>query len=309
MVLRVCGSVLSDSHEAQDAFQATFLVLVRKARGLWVRDSLGPWLHQVAHRTAKCARASAVRRCRLEARAIPREAREAPDSSLGQILHEEIERLPERYRAPLILCDLEGRTHEQAARHLGWPIGTVKSRQSRARERLRDRLARRGHAPDSAMLLAALKGSTASLFPPGLVDSTTSAAAHYLVARTVIRASVSSLAQEVYRTMFISHGWKVATAVLAFGMAASGISLLAPGRRLARRSRPPPRPGRRRSIRAGQVRQVPRSTISERGNVEAAAAHVGDQPGRGHPDDHSRSSPKARRSRRATSSASLIRRT
>ena len=136
MVLRVCRSVLADPHDAQDAFQATFLVLVKKARGLWVRDSLGPWLHQVAYRTASCARQAAARRYRRERCAAEsrKEARvEVHDDDLAVVLHEEIERLPERFRAPLVLCDLEGSSHEQAARHLGCAVGTVKSRLSRGR--------------------------------------------------------------------------------------------------------------------------------------------------------------------------------
>ncbi len=135
MVLRVCRAVLPDEHDRQDAFQATFVVLVRKARGLWVRDSLGPWLHQVAHRTACHAQRAALRRRQHEQNAarLRPERREDVCDDLERLLHDEINRLPERFRAPLVLCDLEGRTHEQAARHLGWPVGTVKSRQARAR--------------------------------------------------------------------------------------------------------------------------------------------------------------------------------
>ena len=151
MVLRVCRGVLSDWHETEDAFQATFLVLVKKARGLWVRDSLGPWLHRVAFRTASSARKSAALRRRCEEKAAVAIAEEPARSTddLGPILHEEIERLPERFRIPVVLCDLESRTHQQAARHLGWPIGTVKSRLARGRERLRERLARRGLVPEA----------------------------------------------------------------------------------------------------------------------------------------------------------------
>jgi RNA polymerase sigma factor (sigma-70 family) len=118
MVMRVCRGVLTSADDAHDAFQATFLVLVKKARGLWVRDSLGPWLHQVAYRTASSARSSAARRRRHEQEAAaPRhEARVEVRDDLASVLHEEIERLPERFRAPLILCDLEGHSHEQAAR-------------------------------------------------------------------------------------------------------------------------------------------------------------------------------------------------
>ena len=125
MVMRVCRAVLGDSHDAQDAFQATFLVLVKRARGLWVRDSIGPWLHQVAYRTASCARTAAARHRRLERNAAitAQETRPERDFELERLLHEEIDRLPERYRSPIVLCDLEGRTYEQAARHLGWPVG------------------------------------------------------------------------------------------------------------------------------------------------------------------------------------------
>jgi HlyD family secretion protein len=110
MVLRVCQGVLADPDDTLDAFQATFLVLVKKARGLWVRDSLGPWLHQVAYRTASCARSSAARRRRHErhaamaATATYEEAGDRTGDELGRVLDEEIERLPDRYRAPLVLC-------------------------------------------------------------------------------------------------------------------------------------------------------------------------------------------------------------
>src|SRR3954452_7908458 len=105
MVLRVCRGVLADPHDAEDDFQATFMVLVKKARGLWVEESLGPWLHQVAVRTASCARSAAARRARHE-RAAARAATAAcpaPDAGLGRLLHEEIGRLPERFRAAVVL--------------------------------------------------------------------------------------------------------------------------------------------------------------------------------------------------------------
>ena len=149
MVLRVCRAHLADPHDRQDAFQATFLVLVEKARGLWVRESLGPWLHQVAMRTASCARAAALRRKMAEQGAAEIGVRRDPDDDpeLTRILHEEIERLPERYRVPIVLCDLEGRTCEEAARVMGRPVGTIKCWRSRGRERLRRRLIRAGLAP------------------------------------------------------------------------------------------------------------------------------------------------------------------
>src|SRR4051812_28004742 len=118
MVLRVCREVLRDEHEARDAFQATFLVLVRRAGPLWTRDSLGPWLNQVARRVAACARAAAARRRRLEREAAEGAILSGCDpgrDDLGPAIREEVGRLPERYRMPIVLCYLEGLTQRQAA--------------------------------------------------------------------------------------------------------------------------------------------------------------------------------------------------
>ena len=150
MVLRTCRAVLRDEHDARDAFQATFLILARRGGSLWVRDSIGPWLHRVARRAAIRARRDAGRRRVIERNAVlaaNRSPSEAGDGEVAAIVHEEVDRLPDRYRVPVVLCDLDGRTHEEAARHLGCPVGTVKSRLVRGRERLRDRLTRRGLAP------------------------------------------------------------------------------------------------------------------------------------------------------------------
>jgi HlyD family secretion protein len=225
MVLRVCRGELADPHDTQDAFQATFLVLVRKARGLWVRDSLGPWLHQVARRTASCARSTAARRRRHERHAAamtPEESRPRVGDDLGRVLHEEIDRLPERYRSPVVLCDLEGRTHEQAARHLGWPVGTVKSRLTRARGRLRDRLSRRGLAPNAGLFAG-------TSIPPALLDSTSRAVIRSVTSRAIARGSAASLAQGVIKYMIIMRCFKVASVLLALGATAAGIDALAPG--------------------------------------------------------------------------------
>ncbi len=156
MVLRVCRSILRDEHDAQDAFQATFLVLVRRADAVRRRESAGSWLHGVALRVAAHARAGMARRRRHErcagelAVTADRSGAEGVSPELAAILHEELGRLPERYRAAFVLCYLEGHTCEAAARRLGWPVGTVKSRLARGRERLRGRLIRRGVVPDEA---------------------------------------------------------------------------------------------------------------------------------------------------------------
>ncbi len=229
MVLRVCRSVLANSHETQDAFQATFLVLLKKSRSLWVRDSLGPWLYQVAYRTASCARATASRRRRLERNQQPaQEGRPEPDEELRRALHEEIARLPERFRTPLVLCDLEGRTHEQAARHLGWPVGTVKSRIARGRDHLRKKLYRRGHKPEASLFAILLNpAAVESGTTMALIDSTADLIGKSMAAKSVSQGAASSLAQGVLKSMWISRGIKIASLLLVFGTTASGVKLLA----------------------------------------------------------------------------------
>jgi RNA polymerase sigma factor (sigma-70 family) len=173
LVLRVCRSILADEHEAQDAFQVTFLVLARKSHDLWIRDSLAPWLHGVARRIASDARKSATRRQEFERRIASIGTSvaviEEPDAAaeLTAVIQEEIHRLPEAHRSAVILCDLQGQTHQEAALLLGCPVGTVKSRQSRAREQLRRRLTRRGIAISSLILESLLdeKRTTAAVAP------------------------------------------------------------------------------------------------------------------------------------------------
>ena len=146
------------------------------------------------------------------------------------MLHEEIDRLPERFRVPVILCDLEGRTHEQAARHLGWPVGTVKSRLTRARQRLRDRLIRRGLSPDcrSARRRCGPVGLE-DLLPGALVSSTTSAALRFAASRTILGGSAAVLAQGVLTAMSMTRWWKAASLLLVAGATVSGAGLLARG--------------------------------------------------------------------------------
>ena len=154
MVLRVCRSILRNEHDAQDEFQGTFLVLARRAQAVRKRESVASWLHGVALRVAACAQTAMAHRRRHETRAgqmaAARVSVEGNSTELSTILHEELGRLPEQHRSVVVLCYLEGHTCEAAARQLGWPVGTVKSRLSRARERLRGRLLRRGLAPDEA---------------------------------------------------------------------------------------------------------------------------------------------------------------
>src|SRR5947209_2361714 len=160
MVLGVCRRVLDDADSADDAFQATFLVLARKAESIRKRPSVGSWLFGVAFRTALKARASAVRR-RIHERAIMHPATTDPREEivwreLRPLLDAEMDRLPEKYRAPLVLCYLEGKTNEEAARELGWTKGTVSGRLARARDVLRQRLVRRGLDLTAGALAAVL---------------------------------------------------------------------------------------------------------------------------------------------------------
>ncbi len=210
MVLRAARGILHDDHEAMDAFQATFLILVRKGRSLWVRDSLGPWLHRVACRAAGLARAEASRRRALERGLAELTLHRAVDDdrdSLVAAVHEELDRLPDRYRVPIVLCDLEGRTCDEAARHLGCPIGTIASRLSRGRERLRGRLARRGLAPAIGTLVAILSTeSRGAGMPAALVKSTTQLGLGKAVANLgagAFSTAAAKLAEEVSRSLLM----------------------------------------------------------------------------------------------------------
>ncbi len=222
MVLRVCRSILKDHHDSEDAFQATFLILARKANTLWVQDSLGPWLNGVACRVAGTARKAAIRRRAHEHRAASlattAESYETPQD-IGGIVHEEIARLPERYRAPVVLCDLEEYTYEDAARTLGWPIGTIKSRLARGRQRLRSRLLRRGIAPSGVLLASAVTPKSQAAVPSALIDATAHLAARLGAGRAtamVTPTTVRVLMEGVLKKMFLSK-LKTATAFLLVG--------------------------------------------------------------------------------------------
>jgi RNA polymerase sigma factor (sigma-70 family) len=224
MVLRVCRAVLRNEHDAQDAFQATFVVLARRARSLWVGDSIGPWLHEVARRAASSARSASARRRRLEREAAglasPRPATVGGDD-LERTLHHEIGRLPERYRIPVVLCLLEGLSHEQAARHLGWPVGTVKSRLANGRDRLRSRLIRRGLAPAALSGTTLASGTARAALPASLVDSTTRAALRLATGRAAagaVPAVVTSLAAKMQRSRIMIRACVMMGAVLTFGV-------------------------------------------------------------------------------------------
>jgi RNA polymerase sigma factor (sigma-70 family) len=201
MVYGVCERLLRDRHDAEDAFQATFLVLVRRGSAVLRVRSVGCWLYGVARRTALEARRAAARRRTKEANAMTRRATGAAEDGcdLRDVLDTEIDRLPAKLRSPLLLCDLEGKTRKEAARHLGWQEGTVASRLAAARTTLAGRLTRRGVNLSVAVLATALAADAAGAVPPGLASSTVRVA----VGQSVSSSGVSTLVKGVLMTMFL----------------------------------------------------------------------------------------------------------
>jgi RNA polymerase sigma factor (sigma-70 family) len=227
MVLAVCRRLLRNAADAEDAFQATFLVLVRKAGSIRKQESVGSWLYGVAYRTARRARAVAERRgacepARGDLSQVPARPEAARDD-VRAVLDEELGRLPERLRAPLVLCYLEGKTNEEAAALLRWPVGTVKGRLYRARDMLRGRLARRGLALSAAAVAAALAaGQAPAAVPPALALSAFHAALPTAAAGTV-PANVATLAQGVLNDMSLAKTICGAALLLTVALAGAGL--------------------------------------------------------------------------------------
>jgi RNA polymerase sigma factor (sigma-70 family) len=238
MVLRVCRRILPDENDAEDAFQVTFLVLARKARAIARRELLANWLYGVAVRTAKEVRKNAAR---LRARERPADgldgaaiSREAEMDELRFVIDDELSRLPESFRAPVVLCDLEGKTQKEAALLLGVPVGTVSSRVARGRKLLRRRLARRGlDVPGSGLAFAPLPGAMPSGVPPALVANTARAAAQVTVLGTwsgVVPAYLAAVTEGVMKTMPIakltSKGM-ILSVILCLSIGATGVGVFA----------------------------------------------------------------------------------
>src|SRR5207248_1960127 len=196
---------------AEDAFQATFLVLVRKAASVVPRALVANWLYGVAHRTALKARATAARRKGRE-----RQVAEMPEPAVTEqdlwrdlqpLLDEELSRLPDKYRAVIVLCDLEGKTRKEAARQLACPEGTVAGRLARARVMLAKRLAQRGVTLSGGALAVVLSEKVASAgVPTSVVSSTIKAASLFAAGQTadVISAKVAALTEGVVKAMFVT---------------------------------------------------------------------------------------------------------
>jgi RNA polymerase sigma factor (sigma-70 family) len=242
MVLGVCRRVLGNEHDAEDAFQAAFLVLVRKAAALRCRDLVGNWLYGVAYRTALKAKTLAARR-RDRERNAPRPAPppEAADADLLRLLDQELYRLPDKYRAAILLCDLEGRSRREAARLLRIAEGTLSSRLAAARNRLAQRLGRHGPAFSGGALAAVLAQNTAAAGAPAPLVLATVRSATAFTAGQAIPATLAVLTEGVLRTM--EHSKLKSVTALLFGLclagtAAGGLSFLeAPAEQPDRRPR------------------------------------------------------------------------
>jgi RNA polymerase sigma factor (sigma-70 family) len=215
MVLAVCRQILRKEQDAEDAFQATFLVLSRKAGSIRSAEALPSWLYGVASRLAKRMRAAALRRQAREVALVePPTSEPGPGEELGDlgpVLHEEIGRLPDKYRLPFVLCYLDGKTNEEAAQELGCPPGTVYSRLARARERLRARLRRRGVVVASgafAAVLARLTPQASAAVPPPLVSTTVRAAVHFGAGNRARAPNVPARVMDLARWGVWSLSWR-----------------------------------------------------------------------------------------------------
>jgi RNA polymerase sigma factor (sigma-70 family) len=236
MVMGVCRRQLSDPHSIDDAFQATFVVLVRKAASIAQPELLGNWLYGVAYRVSIKARVNAARRSAHERQAasMPR-FESSPDTDtreLRVILDEEINRLPEKYRTPLVLCYLEGKTNEEAAKVIGCPLGSMSWRLSRGRDMLHKRLRARHLAFPAALFVPLLTDAAASAAVPlALVDTTVRTAMVATGANPfgTIPAAVAKLAEETSLAMNAAKV-KVAAAIIAlasFIFCMSGLTAIA----------------------------------------------------------------------------------
>jgi RNA polymerase sigma factor (sigma-70 family) len=233
MVLRVCRRVLGHEQDAEDAFQATFLVLARNAGAVRKRDTVADWLHGVAHRTALKAKRGAARRRSHEARKRARTPEAVPSPSwddVRTVLDDELRRLPEPFRAAFTLCVLEGKSGPRAAAELGCSEGTVASRLARARQRLRQRLARRGIKLAALLAILAVAERTADGAVPARLAEMTVRFGLLVAAggpaAGAIPPHIAALAAGVTRAMSLSKTQIAAALIVALGLIVAGAGVL-----------------------------------------------------------------------------------
>jgi RNA polymerase sigma factor (sigma-70 family) len=241
MVLGVCRRVLGNAHDAEDAFQAAFLALVRKAASVSRRDAVAAWLHTVAYRIALRARGTASKRARTDIdldtiEALPNSAEDAMRSDLASVLDEEVSRLPAKYRIAVMLCYLEGKTYREAGRQLGVPVGTLSARLTRARTLLRTRLMRRGIDISAALLGTLLCEQAASAAAPAALVNTTIQSATSMAAGQSASAASSTVAALIEGALqnMVLNKVKIVTAGLLATFLVAGAGLLLPTAMLVR---------------------------------------------------------------------------
>jgi RNA polymerase sigma factor (sigma-70 family) len=220
LVMGVCRRLLQHAQEAEDAYQATFMVLAQKAGSIHKRSSLSSWLHGVAHRVSLKARTAVARRRGQEMRALSGNQTQAPLDlnwqDVGQVVDDELGRLPEKYRAPLLMCYLEGKTQDEAARALGWNVDQLRGRLDRGRQKLRDGLIRRGVSYSGGLLVGALATDVATASAP-LLASTVKAALSFNLGHA---GSASPLALTLARAILHAITAAKVKAVVSLGFAA-----------------------------------------------------------------------------------------
>jgi RNA polymerase sigma factor (sigma-70 family) len=232
MVWGVCRRVLRNDHDAEDAFQATFLVLVRRAASITPREMVGNWLYGVAHQTALKARAMMTRRRARETQVTempePKTRQEDHGDELQELLDQELSRLPDKYRVAIVLCDLEGKTRKEASQQLGVPEGTLAAQLARGRTMLAKRLARHGLAVSVASLAAVLsQQATAACLPPQVISSTIKSISAVVAGQAtgLVSAKVTALTGGVLKAMYLTN-FKLMTILLvgALGAGAAGLT-------------------------------------------------------------------------------------
>jgi RNA polymerase sigma factor (sigma-70 family) len=230
MVLNLCRRMLRHEPDAEDAFQATFLALAREAHRISDRDALGGWLYRVAFRIAVKSRATTRRMVpgSVPDRSGPDSTRSLETAELHAILDEEVQRLPAKYRLPFVLCCLAGRSNSEAAREIGCPRGTVDSRLSWAKQRLRLRLIKRGFAPTATVIaLESLVASdAAATVPAAFIRETVRLSINFLGGTAGILPAPAALARGVIQTMFLDRIKQTAFAVVAIAAFAGSAGLL-----------------------------------------------------------------------------------
>jgi RNA polymerase sigma factor (sigma-70 family) len=234
MLLGACRRVLRNQHDAEDVLQATFLVLARRGSAIRRPDSVGSWLYGVAYRLALKLRARQARQKECERRAAETisAAEQMTWADLQPVLDEELQRLPDRYRAPILLCCLEGKSRDEAARELGWAEGAVKIRLERGRELLRNRLARRGLILSAALWVVVTKDTATAALPVRLAAAVVEGSMRYAAGQSLtgtVPASVLAMSDSCLKSLALARvqTWAAALLLVAVGIGATTYATIA----------------------------------------------------------------------------------